>query len=150
MKEIEYKFLVDLEKWQAFDKPDPIRITQGYLKRSEAGTVRVRVKGDKGYLTIKGPTVGIFRDEFEYQIPVDEAREILSTLIDKCIDKWRYNILHEGRKWEVDVFLGKLEGLVLAELEVSSESEEFNKPNWIGEDVSTNPNYFNAVLIDSI
>ena len=94
--------------------------------------------------------MGIFRDEFEYQIPVDEAREILSTLIDKCIDKWRYNILHEGRKWEVDVFLGKLEGLVLAELEVSSESEEFNKPNWIGEDVSTNPNYFNAVLIDSI
>lgn len=148
MKEIEYKFLVDQESWSAIEKPEPTLIVQGYISKSVDSTVRVRIKGNKGYLTIKGKTEGIQRTEFEYEIPVQEAEAMIDLFIDKYIKKNRYEVTVAGKTWEVDEFHGNLEGLVLAELEVESEDESFEKPNWVTADVSTDPNYFNAVLID--
>lgn len=148
MEEIEYKFLVDHELWNALEKPQPELIVQGFLHRSKALTIRVRIKADKGFLTIKGPTKGISRKEFEYEIPLADAQELISEFTDKHIRKNRYLIPFEGKEWEVDVFEGKLDGLILAELEVNSEEEKFIKPNWALEDVSQNPTYFNAVLIE--
>jgi len=148
MKEIEYKYLVDTEQWKLLDKPAPELIVQGFISKSVESTVRVRIKGDKAYLTIKGKTVGITRQEFEYEIPVYEAEELLDGFTPKQIRKHRYEIQHAGHIWEVDEFHGPLEGLILAELEVGSEDEKFEFPNWVTEDVSTNPAYYNAVLID--
>ena len=148
MKEIEYKYLVDQSKWYELRKPEPQTIIQGFLSRSKELVVRVRVKGEKGFLTIKGKSEGIARTEFEYLIPVDEAKAMLAEFADKQIIKKRYEINVDGKTWEVDEFEGALEGLNLAELEVESEDENFTLPDWVTKDVSTDPNYFNAVLID--
>ncbi len=148
MKEIEHKYLVDRAKWDELNKPEPQTIIQGFLSRSEELVVRVRVKGKTGYLTIKGKSEGLARSEFEYIIPVEEAKAILSEFSNKLIIKKRYEIDVNGKIWEVDVFEGALEGLILAELEVENEDEKFTLPDWVTVDVSTDPNYFNAVLID--
>ncbi len=148
MKEIEHKYLVDRAKWDELNKPEPQTIIQGFLSRSEELVVRVRVKGKTGYLTIKGKSEGLARSEFEYIIPVEEAKAMLSEFSDKLIIKKRYEIDVNGKIWEVDVFEGALEGLILAELEVENEDEKFTLPDWVTVDVSTDPNYFNAVLID--
>lgn len=148
MKEIEYKFLVDKAEWSKIEKPVPSKIVQGYLSNKKECTVRIRIKNEKGFLTIKGENKGIVRDEFEYEIPLSEAEKMLDLFVDKKIEKERYPILFEGKKWEVDVFHGKLSGLILAELEVSSKDEQFSRPQWVTEDVSTNPKYFNSVLIE--
>lgn len=147
-QEIEYKFLVKEDLWDTIDKPEPIEIKQGYLSRSEDLTVRVRTKGDKGFITVKGRTTGITRSEFEYEIPLLDAEEMLDNYVHKYIDKHRYEIKHDGNIWEVDVFHGNLKGLILAELEVESENQKFTKPEWIGMDVSEDHNFYNAVLID--
>lgn len=147
-QEIEYKFLVEEDLWDTIDKPEPIEIKQGYLSRSEDLTVRVRTKGDKGFITVKGRTTGITRSEFEYEIPLLDAEEMLDNYVHKYIDKHRYEIKHDGNIWEVDVFHGNLKGLILAELEVESENQKFTKPEWIGMDVSEDHNFYNAVLID--
>ncbi|TNE97985.1 MAG: CYTH domain-containing protein [Bacteroidetes bacterium] len=146
--EIEYKFLVNPEKWQQMEKPEPQTIVQGFLSKSADMVVRVRIMGHQGFLTIKGKTEGLRRSEFEYPIPVDDAEEMIRLFTDKHIRKNRYIVHEKGHDWEVDVFEGKLAGLILAELEVSSEDEKFEKPDWITRDVSTDPNYFNAVLIE--
>ncbi|MDX2361666.1 MAG: CYTH domain-containing protein [Crocinitomicaceae bacterium] len=148
MQEIEYKFLVDKSRWATVQKPVPTLIVQGFISKSKEAVVRVRIKGDKGFLTIKGKSEGISRQEFEYEIPVIEAEELLSNFTHKQIRKHRYEIEVHGKTWEVDEFHGALEGLVIAELEVESESESFEKPEWVTEDVSTDPAYYNAVLID--
>lgn len=147
-KEIEYKFLVEPNKWAALEKPEPKLIVQSYLHSSPERTVRVRVKGDRGFLTIKGATVGVTRPEFEYGIPVSEVEEIIATFQLPHIRKNRYELKVDDHLWEVDVFEGPLEGLILAEVEVSEEGESFTRPNWVTEDVSTNPEYYNAVLIE--
>ena len=148
MQEIEYKYLVDAEKWEQLKKPEPSLIVQGYLHKSKEITIRVRIKGDKGYLTIKGQTVGVTRTEFEYEIPVNDAEEMIAQFTDKHICKYRYEIPFGDHLWEVDEFHGKLKGLTLAEIELASEDEAYEKPDWITEDVSTDPNYYNAVLIE--
>lgn len=148
MNEIEYKFLVDHEIWSKLEKPAPELIVQGYISKSVESTVRVRIKGDKGFLTIKGKTEGIRRPEFEYEIPVQDAESMIDLFTDKHIRKHRYEVIVAGKTWEVDEFHGPLEGLILAELEVESEEEEFEKPTWVTDDVSMDSNYFNAVLID--
>lgn len=148
MKEIEYKFLVDDEAWSKLDKPEPTLIVQGYISKSEDAIVRVRIKGDKGYLTIKGKMIGITRSEFEYEIPLADAEKMVELFTDKHIRKHRYEVVIAGKTWEIDEFHGKLEGLIVAELEVESEEESFKKPQWVTKDVSTDPAYFNAVLID--
>ena len=146
--EIERKFLVDKEKWELVNKPAPKRIVQAYLVRTPEKTIRVRVKDEKGFLTIKGPTVGISRSEFEYEIPLNEANELIEQFADKVIEKYRYEITVGYHLWEVDEFHGKLEGLLLAEIELTSEDEAFEKPDWVAEDVSLDQQYFNSNLVE--
>lgn len=124
------------------------RISQGYLSTSSGATVRVRIKGDKGYLTIKGKRSesGLSRYEWEKEIPVDEARELLLLCKPVIIDKTRYIVLHEGQEFEVDEFYGENEGLTVAELEMPSEDTEIVKPDWLGEDVTLHKVYNNSYL----
>ena len=145
--EIERKFLVDKAKWDAVQKPAPKQIVQAYLLNTLEKTIRVRIKGPKGYLTIKGPTVGISRTEFEYEIPLKDAEQLITQFAEKKVNKSRYEIMIGNHLWEVDEFHGKLEGLLLAEVELKSENEAFERPHWVTEDVSTNPEYFNSNLI---
>ncbi len=147
-KEIEYKFLVDEARWSALEKPEPKLIVQSFLHNSVERIVRVRVKGNQGFLTIKGTTKGVTRIEFEYEIPVAEAEEMIATFRLPHIRKQRYEISVDQHIWEVDVFEGALAGLILAEVEVAIEGENFTVPDWVTEDVSTNPEYYNAVLIE--
>ena len=149
MKEIEYKFLVKEEKWNALEKPEPSLIVQGFLAKSKDITIRIRIKKEKAFLTIKGKTVGITRTEFEYEIPVTDAEQMLIEFTDKQIRKKRYIIPFKGHSWEVDVFEGHLSGLIIAELEVNSETEEFEQPDWVAKNVSEDERYYNAVLIDA-
>jgi adenylate cyclase len=146
--EIERKFLLDLAAWEAVEKPAPTRIVQAYLQRSVEKTIRVRVNGSTGWLTIKGKTTGISRNEFEYEIPLDEANELITLFAEKTIEKFRYEITVGKHRWEVDEFLGKLKGLFIAEIELDSEDEVFERPNWIAKEVSDDERYFNAVLIE--
>ncbi len=146
--EIERKFLVNKEKWELVNKPAPKRIVQAYLVRTPEKTIRVRVKGEKGFLTIKGPTVGISRSEFEYEIPLNEANQLIEQFADKIIEKNRFEIAVGNHLWEVDEFHGKLEGLMIAEIELTSEDEAFGKPDWVTEDVSLDQQYFNSNLVE--
>lgn len=146
--EIERKFLVDKEKWELVSKPKPKRIVQAYLVRLPEKTIRVRLKDEKGFLTIKGPTVGISRSEFEFEIPLNEAIELIEQFADKIIEKYRFEIAVGNHLWEVDEFHGKLEGLMIAEIELTSENEYFVKPKWALEDVSMDQQYFNSNLVE--
>lgn len=146
--EIERKFLIDSEKWKLLAKPEPKHIIQAYLFSSPEKTIRVRTKWDKGFLTIKGATVGISRSEFEYEIPLEDAKQLISQFAEKVIDKHRYEIPFGKHLWEVDVFHGNLEGLILAEIELESEDAFFEKPDWVTEDVSMNEEYYNARLVE--
>ncbi len=148
MKEIERKFSVDHEKWEKVQKPVPSYIAQSYLSNSEACNVRVRIKNQRGFLTIKGRTVGITRPEFEYEIPIADARKMIETFATKTLTKYRYEVQIGNHTWEVDVFLGKLEGLIIAEIELSSEDELFELPDWAIEDVSDRNEYFNSNLVE--
>jgi len=143
--EIERKFLVKEGSWR---EAAGETYRQGYLSTVKERTVRVRTIGDKGYLTIKGISIGASRLEFEYEIPVADAEELLDSLCEKpLIEKNRYKLDHGGLTWEVDVFFGDNEGLVVAEVELQSENQVFEKPDWVGEEVSSDPRYYNANLI---
>ncbi len=144
--EIERKYLVVGDAWRALGHGTAYR--QGYLSTVKERTVRVRTIGDKGFLTIKGITVGATRSEYEYKIPVADADEILDDLCEKpIIEKNRYKIPIGGVTWEVDEFFGVNDGLIVAEIELQSEDQSFQKPDWIGEEVTSDPRYFNANLI---
>lgn len=145
-KEIERKFLTTSESWRA-NTNKAIAIKQGYLNSAPGRTVRVRIAGDQGYLTIKGRSVGITRPEFEYEIPVVDALEMMGLCEQPVIEKTRYLVTEYGKTWEVDVFTGANDGLILAEIELDSEAEEFVLPAWAGEEVSTDARYFNSSLI---
>lgn len=143
--EIERKFLVLSDEYKSLGKPN--FISQGYLCSDNKRTVRVRIKNEEAFLTIKSKTIGISREEFEYKIPLNEAKFILEKLCDKpIIEKNRYEIKFQNKIWEVDEFLGDNFGLILAEIELNSEDENFEKPNWVGEEVSKDPKYFNSNL----
>ncbi|MDB5288189.1 MAG: adenylate cyclase [Mucilaginibacter sp.] len=144
--EIEKKFLVDHEKWQQLVKPQGKVYKQGYLLSDEKRTVRVRVADDVAYITLKGSTTGISRSEFEYTIPVNEGKEILKDMATSFIEKTRYNIKYAGNVWEVDVFEGDNQGLIIAEIELKHENQEFEKPEWIKNEVSDDLRYTNACL----
>lgn len=148
MNEIERKFLVNNLIEEALIGLTPKRIQQGYLLNSEEKTVRVRTKGEKGYLTIKGKTTGISRSEYEYEIPIQEAEAMLHSFCPSTLIKDRYELNHKNHLWEIDVFHGKLSGLIVAEIELQDEHEHFEKPNWLKEEVSYDPSYFNAKLIE--
>lgn len=146
-QEIERKFLVKGEYKELSFKA--ARITQGYLSSVPERTVRVRIKGDKGYITIKGKVSfsGASRFEWEKEIPVAEARQLLEICEPGLIDKTRYLVKSGLHTFEVDEFHGENEGLVLAEIELVSENEAFEKPGWLGMEVTGDPKYYNSMLV---
>ena len=145
-KEIERKFLVAGEAWRNLATGALYR--QGYLCDAPERTVRVRLAEGKGWLTIKGLTVDATRAEYEYEIPVAEAEALLDNLALKpLLEKIRYKIPHAGLTWEVDEFLGDNAGLIVAEVELTSATQTFSKPAWVGEEVTTDPRYFNSNLV---
>lgn len=144
--EIEHKFLVVDDSWRR-DVSRSTRVVQGYLSREGAATVRVRIKGVHGFLTIKGPTVGVSRSEYEYEIPVVDAEEMLAELAEgPVIEKVRHDVHVGNHTWEVDEFTGANAPLVLAEVELGTALEVFARPPWAGEDVSDDSRYFNSNL----
>lgn len=145
-KEIERKFLVIGDSWRSLAQGTHYR--QGYLNSAKERTVRIRTINDKAFMTIKGPTVGITRIEFEYEIPHNECVEMLTHLAEQpIVEKIRYKIAQDGLVWEIDEFLGVNKGLIVAEVELQSEDQKFEKPEWIGEEVSGDPRYFNSNLV---
>ncbi|CDB11140.1 MULTISPECIES: CYTH domain-containing protein [Bacteroides] len=146
-QEIERKFLVDGEyKSKAYASS---RIVQGYICSARGRTVRIRIRDDKGYLTIKGPAdaSGISRYEWEKEIPLDEARDLMKICEPGAIDKTRYLVRSGRHVFEVDEFYGENEGLVIAEVELSSPDEPFEKPDFIGQEVTGDARYYNAQLM---
>jgi CYTH domain-containing protein len=141
--EIERKFLVRSDAWR---DAQGVHFSQGYLNRDKNRTVRVRVAGPVGYLTIKGVTAGYTRSEFEYEIPVDEAKQLLALCEETVIEKIRLAIPYRGFVWEVDEFLGANLGLVVAEIELESADQAFERPDWVGDEVTEDPRYFNSRL----
>ncbi len=143
--EIERKFLVKGDAWR---REQGTMYRQGYLNTDKRRNVRVRTINDKGYLAIKGIARGAVRVEYEYDIPRAEAEAMLDDICEKpLIEKKRYKIRFKGVNWEVDEFFGENQGLIVAEVELESEDEEVIKPEWIGEEVTGDPKYFNANLI---
>ena len=143
--EIEHKFLVKDNSYKdAASKKSEIK--QGFLSRARERTVRVRVRDDKGYITVKGIGSGATHPEFEYEIPLDDALQMLSLCEPPVIEKTRYIVMHEGNMWEVDEFHTGQEGLVIAELEVPSEEYRFPLPPFIGREVTGDPRYYNSQL----
>jgi CYTH domain-containing protein len=144
--EIERKFLVKGEQWRNLGKGKIYR--QGYFPTAQGCTIRVRIIGNEGYLTIKGKTVGNSRAEFEYPIPLSDAQEMLNNLCDRpLIEKTRYKITQDNLIWEVDEFMGENEGLIIAEVELKTEDQKINIPEWIGKEVSGEAKYYNANLV---
>lgn len=144
--EIERKFLVVGDAWRAFSKR-PRHIRQGYLSRGPNMIVRVRTFGAHAYLTLKSTDPGMVRTEFEYEIPVDHADRLLGlACIGPLIEKVRHKIEWQGLDWEVDEFSGSLQGLIIAEIELHFADQEFDKPPWLGEEVTDDPAYRNDQL----
>ena len=145
--ETERKFLVTGTDWkQGATSKD---FSQGYLSQDPERSVRVRIAGNQAYLTIKGMSQGVSRLEFEYPIPIDEARQLLPLCLPTIISKTRYFVDLDNRRWEVDVFHGDNEGLVIAEIELEDESEQINLPHWVGREVSDDSRYYNVALAKS-
>ena len=146
-KEIERKYLVKDSSYKS--NSTETYICQGYITTNKEGVVRVRIKEDKGYLTIKGKNRGSVRLEYEYPIPVTEAKEIIENLCKKpIIEKKRYIVKAEdGHIWEIDEFIGDNEGLVVAEIELSSETEDYTLPEWVGDEVTDDVRYYNSNLM---
>ena len=146
-QEIEKKFLVAGEFKESAKKAT--RITQGYLRPGPERTVRVRAKGDKGYITVKGigNDSGASRFEWEKEIPVEDVRDLLKICEPGVIDKTRYLVDCDGHTFEVDEFYGDNEGLVVAEVELSDENEAFTRPSWLGEEVTGDKKYYNSMLM---
>jgi adenylate cyclase len=143
--EIERKFLVVGDGWRSL--ANGVRYRQGYIPTSGMTTVRIRTAGDQAFLTIKGPTQGLSRAEFEYPIPAADADEMLNTLCDRpIIDKTRYVIRIKDVIWEVDEFHGENAGLVIAEVELENDSQMPPLPEWIGQEVSQDRRYTNYSL----
>jgi adenylate cyclase len=146
-REIEYKFLVADETWRGGAVRE-IRMLQGYLADGARASVRVRVAGDRAWLNIKGGGFVASRQEFEYPIPVAEAAEMLETLCHgPLVEKTRHVVPFGGLEWEVDEFHGRNAGLVVAELELAREGQAFEKPPWLGRDVTHLEHYYNVRLV---
>ncbi|HEY6772911.1 MAG TPA: CYTH domain-containing protein [Oxalicibacterium sp.] len=144
--EIERKFLVRSDAWKALAQGVAMR--QGYLSTHPDRTVRVRIEGEIATLTIKGRTQGFSRGEWEYDIPLADAEALLSDICERpLIEKKRTRIVHEGMVWEVDEFFGDNLGLVVAEIELESETQSFARPDWLGEEVTGDARYFNSSLL---
>jgi len=144
--EIERKFLLRADDWKRLG--EPVFFRQGYLSSHKDRVVRVRIEGDRAVMTIKGRNVGAVRGEWEYPIPMTDAAELLDRLCEQpLIEKYRRRISFAGNVWEVDEFLGANAGLVVAEIELQSEDQQFDKPDWVGEEVTDDLRYLNSSLI---
>lgn len=150
MKEIERKFLVDKSQLGFIQSHKGYAIEQAYIQNEKDRTIRVRIKGELAFLTLKIGVETLSRDEFEYQIPLKDAQKMIELLNLKSLSKTRYEISYGNHLWEIDIFEGKLKGLILAEIELKSEHEDFDIPAWLGKEVTDNPAYLNARLIESI
>lgn len=146
--EIERKYLIIDDSWKT-KASEGIEIKQGYLNSEAKRTVRIRISGEQGWLTIKGKNENLTRKEFEYDIPLTDALELLNLCEKPIIEKTRYIFLDNGNSWEIDVFSGENEGLVIAEIELSREDQEFTIPEWVGEEVSMDVRYYNSSLISN-
>jgi CYTH domain-containing protein len=144
--EIERKFLLVGESWRSQVVGEPKRLSQGYLCADIHKSVRVRIAGNHATLTVKGSRSGITRLEMQYAIPVADAERMLAFCPSPLIDKTRHIAMHEGMKWEVDIFHGENEGLRVAEVELESEDQAISLPEWAGEEVSRDPRYYNSQL----
>lgn len=145
-QEIERKFLINLSEWEKLSKPKGKHFRQGYILTDPAKTIRVRKTETSGWLTIKGISVGASRLEYEYEIPLAEAEELLDNFSENELEKVRHEIVYANKLWEVDVFLGDNEGLIVAEIELESEDEDFEIPEWITEEVTHEKKYYNSNL----
>lgn len=145
--EIERKFLLINDEWRTCaDQGTHFR--QGYIVGAERASVRIRIEGDVANINIKSATLGIQRQEFEYPIPLSDAEELLDTLCEQPqIEKRRYHVTHGDHLWEIDLFAGDNEGLVVAEIELNDENEPFDLPPWVGKEVSDEPRYYNVCLV---
>lgn len=147
-KEIERKFLVHGNGWRSQPAQASERIRQGYLSTEKACTVRVRTSGERAFMTVKGAPVGTVRAEYEYEIPVIDAHEMLDTLCGRpLIEKTRHQLDVGGRQWVVDVFAGDNQGLVVAEVELEEEGQVIDLPDWIAEEVTHDSRYLNVNLV---
>lgn len=143
--EIERKFLVTSDAWK--QDGQAVAYRQGYLSISTRSVVRVRTMGERAALTVKGAVIGTTRPEFEYEIPLEDAQQLLDLCEEPLIEKTRTKIEHEGLVWEVDEFQGVNAGLTVAECELESEDQEITKPDWVGEEVTDDIRYYNASLV---
>lgn len=144
--EIERKFLVSSDDWR--ELAEGLEYRQGYLSTVKERTVRVRTVGDLGLITVKGISVGATRAEFEYEIPVADAHELLDEICERpLIEKRRYRIHRDDLIWEVDEFFGENLGLIVAEVELEDEDQSIPLPTWVGKEVTGDPRYFNANLV---
>jgi adenylate cyclase len=142
--EIERKFLVVGTEWRT---SAGVRIVQGYLSLDKERAVRVRIHGNRAALTIKGITTGATRAEFEYEIPLEDAQQLLALCVRPLIEKVRYRNPHQGLVWEVDEFHGENAGLIVAEVELEREDQAYARPRWLGAEVTSDPRYYNVNLV---
>lgn len=147
MKEIERKFLVKKEIWEKLTKAKPIQIKQAYLSKNDKGVVRIRIKGERAFLTIKSANHGVERHEFEYEVPEEEAKLMFDLFCDKYIEKLRFEVPFEGKIWEVDEFIMPQQNFILAEIELEHSDEKFVLPEWVEKEVSDEPIYFNSNML---
>lgn len=144
-REIERKFLLKNDQWRSMLQASRA-IRQGYLCGNDRSSVRVRVDGDRANLNVKSATLGIERLEFEYSIPVEQAEVMLSELAGQVIAKTRHEVWHQGHLWEIDEFAGENSGLIVAEVELGGSDETFERPDWLGDEISDDPRYYNTEL----
>ncbi|CAG1023386.1 Inorganic triphosphatase [Patescibacteria group bacterium] len=147
--EIEHKFLLANDDWRG-EVSHSVCYRQGYLSSQPTSSIRVRISDNQAWLNIKSATIGTHRQEFEYEIPKADADEILNHLCKKpLIEKTRYFVEHQGHTWEIDVFEGDNQGLIVAEIELSEVGENFAKPSWLGEEVTHDLRYYNNNLANT-
>lgn len=145
-QEIERKFLIKAVEWGKINKPLGKQLRQGYILTDPNKTIRVRIADKTAWLTIKGISIGASRLEFEYEIPLQEGEELLDNFSEAELEKVRYEIIYEQKLWEVDVFAGDNNGLIVAEIELVSEDEQFDLPDWIADEVTHDKKYYNSNL----
>ena len=145
--EIERKFLLRSDRWQE-QADQGTAFSQGYLCQAGPASVRIRIEGDKANINIKSATLGMHRLEYEFPLPLAQAEDMLQRLcIKPIIEKTRYHVMHQGKLWEIDVFAGDNTGLEVAEVELASEDEQIELPEWIGEEVTHEKRYYNVSLV---
>lgn len=144
--EIEHKYLVIKDIWENVIPDKSVEIKQAYLLTDPEKTIRVRTKGNVGFITVKGKSNGASRLEFEYEIPIDDANELINKFCSNLIEKTRHILIHDNKTWEVDEFKGLNAGLIVAEIELNSEDENYSIPDWIDKNVTDDLRYANSNL----